>query len=199
MKSWFQWGVGAVLAGWLLAAQSTAGTSDVFRLQTLIKGTKNNPGAPATTLTITDTQLINLSLGLPVNNSAPADVRLGLVTHCASNDLRIIVYNQATQSNLVTIGNLQTVSVVESLRGTRYTRNVISELTLTVTNGTAELFTGGICYAAGSILSDSNQCFRSYRANIIGALVSSGFLTNINIASTTLTASGKQLGILIEP
>ena len=65
--------------------------------------------------------------------------------------------------------------------------------------GAAELFTGGICYAAGSILSDSNQCFLSYHANIIGALVSSGFLTNINVASTTLTASGKQIGILIEP
>ena len=199
MKSWLQWGVGAVLAGWLLAAQSPAATSDVFRLQTLIKGTKNNPGAPATTLTITETQLSNLSLGLPVDNPAPANVRLGLVTRCANNDLRIIVYNQATQSNLVTIGNLQTVSVVENRRGTRYTRNVISELTFTVPTGAAELFTGGICYAAGSILSDSNQCFLSYHANIIGALVSSGFLTNINVASTTLTASGKQLGILIEP
>ena len=194
MKSWLQWGVGAVLAGWLLAAQSTAGTSDVFRLQTLIKGTKNNPGAPATVIQLTDAQLISLA-GQPLNNS----IYLALVTQCANNDLRIIVYDQATQRNLLTIGNLQTVSVVENLRGTRYTRNVISELTFTATNGAAELFTGGICYAAGSILSDSNQCFRSYRANIIGALVSSGFLTNINIASTTLTASGKQLGILIEP
>ena len=194
MKSWLQWGVGAVLAGWLLAAQSTAGTSDVFRLQTLIKGTKNNPGAPATVIQFTDAQLISLA-GQPLNNS----IYLALVTQCANNDLRIIVYDQATQRNLLTIGNLQTVSVVENLRGTRYTRNVISELTFTATNGAAELFTGGICYAAGSILSDSNQCFRSYRANIIGALVSSGFLTNINIASTTLTASGKQLGILIEP
>jgi len=239
MKAWLQLGAVTVVAGLLLAAKSRAGTSDVYRLQTLINGVtqwtdigapwydRNNPGAPrAIAVQLSEVKLINLGLGQPLTNAVPPNKRLGLVTQCASNDMRIIVYDSTTQSNLVTIGNMRAVSVIESLKNRHYTRNVISELTFTFTssNPTNEL-AGGMFFAAGSILSDSNQCFISYHANIMGAFGSSLFFTNliatnivdititnaitntylvvsnfaVNVSSTTLTAGGTKLGTLIEP
>ena len=245
MKAWLKLGAVALAAGWLLAAKSEAGTSDVYRLQTLMKGVtqwdlRSNPGIPRTAaVQIRDVDLINLGLGQPLTNKVPATEHLALVTQCESNDMRIIVYDTTTSRNLVTIGNLQTVSVIDSRRGNRYTRNVISALTFTnliaeltftnlvnvsagaVSNGLA----GGTFYAAGSILSDSNQCFISYHANILGELDGSFFFTNsvvtnivditvtntitntylvvsnfaVNVSSTTVTAGGTKLGTLIEP
>ena len=232
MKVWLKLGAVTVVAVWLLVGNSPAGTSDVYRLQTLIKGEtqwdlNNNPGTPRTAkIQIRDVDLINLGLGQPLTTPVPTHEHLALVTQCANNDMRIIVYDDTMQSNLVTIGRFQTVSAIESLRGTRYTRNVISELTFNfaTTNVSNEL-AGGIFFAAGSILSDSNQCLLSYHANIIGALGSSFFFTNtivtnivditvtntitntylivsnlaVNVSSTKLSAGGRKLGILIEP
>jgi len=232
MKVWLQLGVMTLVASGLLATQSIAGTSDVYRIQTLIHGASqwdlnNNPGTPrAQASQLRDVDLINLGRGRSLTNIVPANEHLALVTQCADNNMRIIVYDKTTQSNLVTLGYLQAISVIESLRGKRYTRNVISELTLNFanTNPSNEL-TGGIFFAAGSILSDSNQCLISYHANLIGALGASFFFTNtivtnvtditvtntitntyyvvsnftVNVSSTVLTAGGKKLGTLIEP
>jgi len=187
MKVWLQLGAVTVVAGWLLAAHSTAGTSEVFQLQTTIKGVWNTNGAPAK---VTAEQLIKLALGV---NTVPANWRLGLVTQCASNDMRIIVYDGTT--NLWTLGNLKTVSVVESLRGRRYTRNVISAVMFNFKQ-TNELPDGNF-FVAGSILSDSNRCFISYHANIRGYLTLSNSI--MNVANTALSAGGTTLGTLIEP
>jgi len=232
MKVWLQLGVMTLVASGLLATQSIAGTSDVYRIQTLIHGASqwdlnNNPGTPrAQASQLRDVDLINLGRGRSLTNIVPANEHLALVTQCADNDMRMIVYDKNTQSNLVTLGYLRAISVIESLRGKRYTRNVISELTLNFANAnpTNEL-TGGIFFAAGSLLSDSNQCFISYHANLIGALGASFFFTNsvvtnvvditvtntitntyytvsnftVNVSSTVLTAGGNKLGTLIEP
>ena len=231
MKSWLQLSSVTLIAGWLLATASTAGTSDVLRLQAVITGVtqwdlNNNPNIPrAQSIQIHDVDLINLGLGQALTNKIKAHEYLALVTQCASNDMRIIVYNSATQSNLVTIGKLQAVSVIESPRSSRYTRNVISALTFNFAANPTNALAGGMCFAAGSILADSNQCLLGYHANIIGALGSSFFYTKtivtnivditvtnsitnsylvvtnfpVNISRTTLTAGGKKLGILIEP
>ena len=232
MKAWLQLGVMAVVTAGLLATKSAAGTSDVYRIQTLIHGVSqwdlnSNPGTPrAQASQLRDVDLINLGLGRALTNIVHDNERLALVTQCANNNMRIIVYDKTTQSNLVTIGYLKAVSVIESLRGKRYTRNVISELILNFTNANpSNELTGGIFFAAGSILSDSNQCLVSYHANLIGALGSSFFFTNavvtnvvditvtntitntyyavsnftVNVSSTVLTAGGKKLGTLIEP
>ena len=194
----------------------------------------NNPGTPRTAnVQIRDVDLINLGLGQPLTNKVPANEHLALVTQCASDDMRIIVYDGT--SNLMTIGKLQAVSVVENLPGKPQTRNVIS--TLTFTNLTAGLpfatsngsvsncLAGGTFFVAGSILSDSEHCLISYRANILGAFAGSFFFTNtivtnvvditvtntitntyysvsnftVNVSSTVLTVGGKKLGTLIEP
>ena len=107
--------------------------------------------------------------------------------------MRIIVYDGTT--NLGTLGNLKTVSVVESLRGRRYTRNVISEVMFNFMQ-TNELPDGKF-FVAGSILSDSNRCFISYHANIRGYLTLSNSM--MNVANTALSAGGTTLGTLIEP
>jgi len=233
MKAWLKFGAVTLVAGLLLAAKSNAGTSDVFRLQTTIKGVtqwdlNHNPGIPRIqAVEIRDVDLINLGRGRPLTTTVPANEHLALVTQCGNTDMRIIVYDKAAQSNLVTIGNLQTVSVIESLKNRRYTRNVISELTFNFasTNPTNEL-AGGMFFAAGSILADTNgQCVISYHANILGALGSSFFFTNsivtnvvdltvtntvtntymvvsnftVNVSSAALTAGGNKLGTLIEP
>ena len=232
MKAWLQLGVVTLVVGGLLATKSVAGTSDVFRLQTTIKGVtqwdyQQNPGTPRTAkVEIRDVDLINLGRGRPLSTTVPANERLALVTKCESNDMRIIVYDEATQSNLVTIGNLQTVSVIENLKGVHYTRNVISELSFTfASSNVSNELAGGLFFAAGSILADTNQCLINYHANIIGAFGSSFFFTNavvtnivditvtntitntylvvsnfaVNVSSTVLTAGGKKLGTLIEP
>ena len=232
MKAWFKFGVVILAAGLLLTAKSGAGTSDVFRLQTTIKGVtqwdlNQNPGTPrAHAVQIRDVDLINLGLGQPLNTAVPATEHLALVTQCASNDMRIIVYDTSTSNNLATIGSLQTVNVIENLRGNRYTRNIISALTFNFANSNASNeLTGGIFFAAGSIISDTNQCLISYHANIMGTLGSSFFFTNtvvtnivditvtntitntyyavsnftVNVSSTALSAGGKKLGTLIEP
>ena len=222
----------ALVASGLLATSTTAGTSDVYRIQTVIHGAtqwdlNSNPGTPrAQASQLRTVDLINLGRGRSLTNLVPPNEHLALVTQCANNDMRIIVYDKNTHSNLATLGNLQTVSVIESLRGKRYTRNVSSELTLNFakSNASNEL-TGGIFFAGGSILSDSNRCLISYHANLIGALGSSFFFTNavvtnvvditvtntitntyyavsnftVNVSSTVLTAGGKKLGTLIEP
>ena len=231
MKAWLRIGLGILAAGLLSVGPVDAGTSDVYRLQTLIKGVtqwdyQDDPGAPrAQTVKITDQQLINLGRGRPMITVVPEHERLALVTQCANNNMRIIVYNDETHSNLVTLGNLQAVSVVESLKGKRFTRNVISELEFTFAGSTSNGLAGGLFFAAGSIIADTNQCLISYQANIMGALGSSLFFTNmivtnivditvtntitntymvvsnftVNVANTTLTAGGKKLGTLIEP
>ena len=159
MKVWLQMGAGAVLAGLLLASGSQAGTSDVYRLQTVIRGVtqwdlNNNPGTPrAATVQIRDVDLINLGLGQPLTNHVPANAHLALVTQCASDDMRIIVYDGTR--NLMTIGKLQTVSVVENLPGKPQTRNVIATLTFTnLTNAVTFATANGSvsnCLAGGEI------------------------------------------------
>ena len=232
MKAWLQLSAVTMVAGWLLAATAEAGSSDVYRLQTTIKGVtqwdlNNNPGTPrAQAVQIREVDLINLGRGRSLTNPVPSNEHLALVTQCGNNNLRIIVYDKTTQSNLATIATLQAVSAIDNLKGKRNTRNLISEVTFNFakTNATNEL-SGGICFAAGSLLSDSNQCFISYHANILGALGSSFFFTNtvvtnivditvtntitntyfsvsnftVNVSSTVLTAGGKKLGTLVEP
>ena len=96
MKVWFQLGAVMLVAGILLAASSQAGTSDVYRLQTTIKGVTqwdlhNDPGIPrAQAVQIRDVDLINLGLGRPLATPVPANEKLGLVTQvttptCASS------------------------------------------------------------------------------------------------------------------
>ena len=231
MKSLVQLGAVTLVAGLLLAARSEAGTSEVFRLQTAIKGVtqwdlKNDPGVPrAAAVQLRDVDLINLGRGRPLTDKVPSHEHLALVTQCASNDMRIIVYDDSTQSNLVTIGNLQAVSVVESLKNKRYTRNIISELTFNFASAASNGLAGGMFFASGNVIADTNQCLISYHANIMGALGSSLFFTNmivtniaditvtntitntylvvsnlaVNVSSSTLTAGGKTLGPLIEP
>ncbi len=201
MKAWLQLGVVTVAAGWLLAVQSPAVTSDVYQLHTLIRGVtqwdlNNDPGTPrAANVQIRDVDLINLGLGQPLTNTVPSHWRLGLVPQRASYDMRIIVYDGT--NNLVTIGRLKTLSAGESLRSKC---NVISELTFTnltnaVTFATANgsvsnCLAGGRFFAAGSICSNANQSFISYHANILGELGCSFFFTNTvvtNIVDITVT------------
>ena len=205
MKAWLYLGAGVFAAGFLLAAPSSqAGTSDVYRLQTVIRGVtqwdlNNNPCTPrAANVQIRDVDLINLGLGQPLTNPVPANEHLALVTQCASDDMRIIVYDGT--NNLVTIGRLQRISKVDNLPGKLNTRNVIAELTFTnltnaVTFATANgsvsnCLAGGTFLVAGSILSDSEHCLISYHANILGEFAGSFFFTNTivtNIVDITVT------------
>ena len=208
MKVWLRIGLVGLAAGLLPVGSARAGTSDVFQLQTVIHGVpqwdkNNDPGVPLIwPVEIRDVDLINLGLGRPLTTAVPNNEKLGLVTQCVSNDMRIIVYDTAAQSNLVTLGDLQAVSVVEGLRGHRLTRNVVAELTFrfagTPTTGLTSssladllghLVTGSFI-ATGTAVSDTNSCLLHYSTQIAGALGTSFFFTNsivTNIVDLTVT------------
>lgn len=227
MKSWLRGVCVAAGLGLVLAGGLEAGTSDVFELNTSISGVTQwsvltNPVIQK--VVIKQEDLINLGLGQPLGSVVLPNQQLALVTTCSSNDMRIIVYDTLTSSNLATIGQMQAVSVISQIKRRQRTQNVISEVTMnfaqTATNGLA----GGILFASGNITLTTNDCLKHYSGKLTGALGASFFFTNIvyeNVIDLTVTnlttntyfvvsnfpvnvsnsmlSSGKKLGTLVEP
>jgi hypothetical protein len=227
MKSWQRICGLVAVVGCVLAIESGAGTSDVFVANVLLNGVTQwyaltNPIIQEVQLNVPD--LINLGLGQPLTAVIPHNQQLGLVKACGSNDMRLIVYDTDTSSNLATIGNMPNISTIYQVRRRQHTQNMISELTLnfapSVTNGLA----GGVMFVNGLMNVDTNDCLTHYNGKITGVLGASFYFTNIvyvdvvdltvtNLTtnsffvvsnfpvnvSSSLISTGRKLGTLIEP
>jgi hypothetical protein len=208
---------------------SHGGTSDVYHLQTNIRGVIEFGGLTTNSaihpVEIREVDLINLGLGMPLTTPVPKNERLALASQCQSSDLRIIIYDTSTSSNLQTIGYLNTFSVIEGQRNNRITRNVVAELTYIFSQNVSNGLAGGRFFVSGEISAYTNECLRSFRGQMTGALGTSFFFTNnivtnivdvtvtnlvtntfyivqnftVNVANSKLSTQGKKLGILIEP
>ncbi|MGD0650305.1 MAG: hypothetical protein ABSA97_04055 [Verrucomicrobiia bacterium] len=230
MKSWLRMVVVVLGVGLVVAVESGGGTSDVFQLHTLIQGVVEFGGLASNSVIrpvqIRDVDLINLGLGSPLGTPVPPNERLALVNECPSNDMRIIIYDTSTSSNLMTIGYMQTLSAIEGLRRKTLTRNVISDLTFVFAQNVSNGLAGGSFFVNGNLTTTaSNGCMTKFSGQIIGALGTSFFFTNnivtnivdlmvtntvtntyyvisnftVNVANTSMTTQGKKLGTLIEP
>src|SRR2546426_9964137 len=108
--------MGALYLGielWLVGV-AMAETSDVFRLKALIKGviqfgiTNKNS---ILKIQIDRADLINLALGRDLGTKVPPNEELTLATDC-SIDMKMIVFDTTTSSNLATIAQLDRVDEV---------------------------------------------------------------------------------------
>jgi hypothetical protein len=230
MKLWLRMVVVVLGVGLVVAVESGGGTSDVFQLHTFIQGVISYGGFSTNPVIhpvqIRDVDLINLGLGSPLSNSVPPNERLAIVNECYSNDMRIIIYDMSTESNLATIGYMQTLSAIEGLRRNTLTRNVISQLTFVFTESASNGLAGGSFFVNGNLTATaSNGCMTKFSGQIIGALGTSFFFTNnivtnivdltvtnvvtntyyvisnftVNVPITSMATHGEKLGTLIEP
>jgi len=230
MKSWLRTAVAALGAGLVVAVESGGGTSDVFQLRTAIQGVISYGGFSTNPVIhpvqIQEVDLINLGLGSPLGTPVPPNEQLALVNECGSNDMRIIIYDTSTASNLETIGYMQTLSDIDGVRGNTLTRNLISDLTFVFVQNVSNGLAGGSFFVNGYLTATaSNGCMRKFSGLCIGALGTSFFFTNsfvtnivdltvtnvvtntyyvisnftVNVPLTPMTTHGSKLGTLIEP
>ncbi len=204
------------------------GTSEVIEVSTTINGTTqwaSFTNAAIAKVIIKEVDLINLGIGNSLETPVPKNLKLALAAECPGDDMRLIVWDTDTGSNLATIADMPAVSVIRGVKHKAHSRDIVSQMNFhfasTATNG---LF-GGFAFAQGTIQDTTNSCVKSYKADIIGALGASFFFTNtvvtnvldvtvtnittnvtfvvsnftVNVSNTSITTQGKSLGTLIEP
>ncbi len=160
-----------------------AGTSDVFRVQTTLRGvvqigTVTN-GAIAKVIVSTD-DLINLAQRRALGTPVPKNELLALTSDCATNNQRLIVFDTATASNLVTIGNLSNLTAAAFTR--RRDMETMTQITIADTSDGTNGITGGSFYYRGRLTITTNNCPVSFAGQIMGFLGTTFplIITNLN-------------------
>ncbi len=229
MKAWMRMAAAMAAVGIASATvQTYGGTSEVLEVATTINGTTqwaNFTNDAIAKVQITSDDLINLGLGNDLATPVPKNLKLAIAAQCPGDDMRIIVWDTDTDSNLATVADMQATSVIRGVKKHQHSRDIVSQMTFHFTPTQTNGLSGGYAFAQGVIQDTTNSCVKSYRADLIGALGASFFFTNVvitnvldvtvtnittnttfvvsnftvNVSNTSIATKGKSLGTLIEP
>ena len=159
-------GVVCLGLGLWLVGIALAGTSDVFRVKTLIQGKIENTLA-IQKVKITRDDLINLARDRNLGTAVPTNEVLALASQCDTNDdMKIIVFDTLTSSNLATIGQLDTVSEIFALNR----KERIVQFTVPGTGGISNALTGGTLLMDATFDITTNNCVAKWSGTILGVL-----------------------------
>ena len=168
------WGI---WAGLLIISGAIAGrgqtSSEVFRVDTTLYGVIQNGVISNSTISkvqIRAEDLVNLAQGIVLGTPVPQNQILAFANHCLT-DLRLIVYDTTTASNIVTIGDAVNLSTAFSSR--KKYEETIHQFTINNTtpggqgsNG----IVGGSFFYHGKINIDTNYCPKSFGGQFVGVL-----------------------------
>jgi hypothetical protein len=171
------WPVGVALAG----------TSDVFKVNGFIKGsieyltsTNNNKIEAILDIQINRNNLINLALGNDIAAKVPKNEVLALAADCTL-DLKMIVFDTDTSSNLATIGQLVLVDQVSQTDERRRISNFFVPGAGNATNG----ITGGTLLMYDTLKGNTNNCLKKWTGTMLGVLGTVLPGTNYTLSLTT--------------
>jgi len=197
MKS--SWRIGlwlAVVVVAVIPVESPAATSDVFRLSTTLQGVIQNGSISNSNILkvkIRDVDLVNLAQGRTLGTPVPDNEILAFADHCAT-DLRLIVYDTSTESNLVTIGQgLNLDTAYSSRRNYKETMDALNIFNTTDDGAGSNGIVGGSFYYHGKIKIKTNYCPKSFGGQFTGVLrtafpyVATNILCTNYIISCTVT------------
>jgi hypothetical protein len=195
MKS--SWRIGLWLAFVGVAAvpvESPGLTSDVFRLETTLQGVIQNGPASNSVIEkvkIRAQDMVNLAQGRTLGTPVPDNEILAFADNCFAN-LRMIVYDTTTSSNLVTIGQAINLSTALSFKK-RYEETIHAfDIFNTAPGGEGSngIF-GGSFYYHGKIDIDTNYCPTRFGGQLTGVLRTAFPYTATNIFCTNFVESCK--------
>jgi hypothetical protein len=183
MNSFWRGMWAVVLTTGILPVATRAGTSDVFRLQTTLRGviqlgTISN-GVTSKVIVTTD-DLINLAQRRPLGTPVPKTEWLALTSDCPANNQRLIVFDAASASNLVTVGTLSNLTAAAFTR--RRDMQTMTQITIADTSDGTNGITGGSFYYRGRLTITTNNCPVSFGGQIMGFLGTTFplVITNLN-------------------
>jgi len=169
--------------GLRLVGVALAGTSDVFRVKSLIKGviqygvTNNNS---ILKIQIDQDNLINLALGNDMAAKVPKNEELALATDCTV-DMKIIVYDTTTSSNLATIAQLVVVDEVSEPGQ----RDRISQFFVPGAGNSTNGLTGGTLLMYNTLDLNNSDCVKKWTGTMLGVLGTVVPGTNLTLSFTT--------------
>ncbi len=183
--------IGLAITAVVIPVVASAITSDVFRVEMTIRGVIQR-GALIPKVMITSDDLINLAQHRVLGADVPNNEMLALVNNCDTNLLRLIIFDTATSSNLVTIGSFSDLRTVSSTR--KHEERTIAQLSIpdisgVATNGATNGITGGSLYYHGKITIDTNGCATSFGGQLTGFLDTAFPMICTNINCTNFTVS----------
>jgi len=170
MKSWLA--VISVVVGFQLGATSgRAGVSDVYKasftLQGVVQsGTTNDPVISKVQVITAD--LINLGLGRALGTPINQNEILALASDCASNELRMIIYDLNSGGNLATIGSVHPVLEVRGFKKRKLTRDITGDLQILPTSGGVSGLAGGSLAINLTITGTTNDCLSKASGSMLG-------------------------------
>src|SRR5205814_2174981 len=96
----------------------------------------------------------------------PANEVLALTSVCATDDMKLIVFDTSTMSNLVTIGRLDVVDKA----GEFGSEELIAHVTVPGTGGESNALTGGTLLINAKIIRDRTNCITKWTGTMLGVL-----------------------------
>ena len=165
MKSRKWLGVVCLGIGLWLVGIALAGTSDVFRVKALIQG-KIEFFTTINKVKISRDELINLARGRDLRSVVPPNEVLAFTSVCDTNDMKIIVFDTLTSSNLATIGRLDVVNEVSQFDK----HELIAQFTVPGAGGISNALTGGTLLMDAAFTVDRSNCVTKWSGTMLGVL-----------------------------
>jgi hypothetical protein len=165
-----------------------AGTSDVFRVQTTLTGTiQRGPlsNSVVSKVIISADDLVNLAQRRVLGTPVPKNEILALTSDCSTNDpqpSRLIIFDTAGKSNLLTIGTLSNLTTAAYTRR-RYVE-AMTKITVDDTSDGTNGITGGSFYYHAKIVVPTNGCPTGFSGQWTGFLGTTFPLTVTNFPCT---------------
>ncbi len=184
----------AVVGVAVVPVESPGVTSDVYRLTTTLQGfIQNGPTSNSTIekVKIRDVDLINLAQGRTLGTPVPDNEILAFADHCFV-DLRMIIYDKNTSSNLLTIGQAVDLTTALSYKK-RYEETIHAFDIYNTTPGGegSNGLLGGSFYYHGIININTNYCPTSFGGQFTGYLRTAFPYVATNIYCTNYIESCK--------
>lgn len=157
-------------AGLFVPAVTHAGTSEVFGVQTRINGVIERflSNTVISKVVISADDFINLARQRTLGTPVPGNEILALTSDCPSNNLRLIIFDTDTSSNLVTLGTLNHLTTAVYTR--RRYMETITQISLDDTSDGTNGITGGSFYYHSRINLGTNNCPTKFSGQLTGLL-----------------------------
>lgn len=170
-------------------------------------------------VSISQYDIINLARGRNLGTRVPLNEVLALAVPCATNFATVLVWDHTGQSNLVTIGQLDTQFTAPTVLPNTELANIISArdlstLTITNTGNATNALTSGTLFLDHTSVAYSNGCLLSLSGKLVGlvnTIVSYTYPKNtlnptnlvsaipVFIPTGRATVGGPAIGTLITP
>lgn len=187
----------------LCGTDADASTYDVLKVKiTLVGVTQDDEnGVPViSNVKVSTRKIINFARGRNPSSPVPANEVLAVAVECASVEMKLIVYDLNTSSNLVTIAKWEAGGIAMAGRNGEF----VGLSGFSSTGGGAFRIDGGYLSVAGTFAVNSQGCVKLLSsANVNGVVVVTGednvgpYQAVVLVKSGTLETVGK-IGTLVE-